>query len=779
MSSGDRTAALAGVTAATLLVVAVVGLFGLGIVATDVTSAQSSDGDAPPELGGGEKVNTTAVEVSLVDDTGLLMSTIETDDFLLSDGELSHIVRRPDGTNASVTLVLAAPISASELTIGIASDSDISNLNGTQIRTGGDAQTVTVAEMDGVPPRVLGTDVSDAIGSPAELEFRFDERLSDIAVTISGPENTTLGIDDFDNPVSNRYVARYTPPESGEYTVSLTSVTDRAGNTGNVSLSRQIQADRTDPEAVIGIDFGASRGLNVTFDASQSAGSELTYLWDFGDGTTTTGEQVSHEFTPEEHTISLTVRDGFGNTDQDTVDLNLTGGLDSSEDVDRDNGTADPVVIVNRDTSGEARSSLVSVTGALASEKLKIGTISDSEASLVSRNAISLDRLSVTPTVDTSFSLALSGLGAGDISDAATDDNVEVGGFTVLTDLEENEVSTAEFIFSIDARRLDVLDISPSDVALRRESDGAWTTHKTTVLVEDGERYQFAAETPGFSRFAVIGTNGTAPTDGSGGTDNSNDTSDGGDDTKTPAIEVTDAALDRTEIAPGDSVEITARLENTGDGAGTFRAGLERDGAVVDTREAEVGPGESATVRFSQTITENGTVSFAVNGTDAGTVTVAPAGDGDTNGTTPDDELNVTEGAFTVANVTLNQSSIGTGDAVRVDGEVMNEEDDEADYIAELEVDGEVVDTFEVPAVPGGASVPVTFTRTFNETGTYNISISGTASEEQLDVGSGGGLFSFLGFLPLGLVWTALGYIGIPVVFFYLVLKAVAFYLGY
>ncbi|MFC7059559.1 PKD domain-containing protein [Halovenus salina] len=750
MSSGNHTGH-AGVSRATLLflLVAVV-IVAVGVVATGVTAAQSSD-DSPPELGGGEKINTTAVEVTIVDDSGILMSSVDTDDFLLSDGELSHITRLPDGTSASVTLVLAEPIPVEELTVGIASDSDISNVNGTQIQTGGDAQTVTISGMDGVPPRVLGTDTGDAIGSPAELEFRFDERLSDITVEVTGPENTTLGIDDFDNPVSNRYVARYTPPESGEYTVSLASVTDRAGNTRNTTLARQIRADRTQPEAVIGIDFGASSGVNITFDASQSAGNELTYQWDFGDGATATGEQVSHEFTPAEHTISLTVRNGFGNTDQDTVDLNLTGGLDSETDVDRDNETA-PVVLVNRDGSENAQSSLVSVTGALAREQIKIGTISDSETPLVTRNAVSLDRLAVTPTVDSSFSLALSGLGTGEITDAATGGAVEIGGFSVLTDIEENEVSTAEFVFSIDAQRLDVLGTAPEDVVLRRESGGEWTTRNTTVLADRGEQYQFVAETPGFSRFAVVATNATTapgesePDGGENETDETN---------RTAAFEVTDAAVDPVEIAPGESVEITAQVENTGNAAGSFRAGLQQDGAVVETRETAVEPGESATVQFTRTLSESGTVPFAVNDTTAGDVTVLePEDNGSSTNTTPGDELNVNESAFTVANVTINESSIGTGDSVRVEGDVVNEGDEQADYIAELEVDGEVVDTFDVPAVHGGTDIPVTFTQRFNESGTYNISISGTASESQLEVGGGGGLFSFLGFLPLGLVQT-------------------------
>lgn len=789
MSDGDSPAVAARISLAFLAAVVVVGVLGVAVVATDTTTAQSDDEDAPPALHSAEKINTTAVEVLLVDDTGIAIDTIDADDFLLSDGELSHVTADTAGTNtssrltpnrrktnASVTLVLSAPLSEDELRIGIASDSDIRNQNGTNIRTDG-SNTVTVTGMDGVAPRVLGTDVGDAIGSPAKIEFRFDEQLSGIDVEIAGPANTTLGIDDFDNPVSNRYVARYTPPESGTYNVSLTNVTDAVGNTRTLSLSRRIRADKTDPEAIIGIDFGSSSGVNVTFDASQSSGNELTYNWDFGDGTTKTGEEVFHEFTPAEHTITLTVRDGFGNTDQDTVDLNLTGGLDSGSDVERENETAGPAVIIDREGEPEARGSLVSVTEALAGAQLDIGTAGGGEATLVGREAFSVDRVTVTPTVDTSFSLALSGLRAGEVTEAAATEAAEIGGFRALTDLEDTEVATAEFIFSIDARRLDVLGVSPTDVELRREAGGEWSTPNTTVLVEDGDSYRFAAETPGFSRFAIVGTNAsvTPSTDDSDTQDGSTDEE---SDSRAPSsIEITEATVEPTEIPPGEPVEITATLENSGERDGSFRAALERDGAVIDTSDVAVEAGDSETVQFTRVLDEPGSVSFAVNGTDAGTVTVEESDQSPTEETpTPTDQLDVEEDAFTVTNVTLNESSISPGEVILIEGDVVNRNDSQANFLAELEVDGEVVDTFEVPAVPGGENIPVSFTRRFNESGTYTISISGTESEPELAVGQGGGM---LDFLPLGILQTVLAFVGVPLIFFYLVLKAVAFYLGY
>jgi PKD repeat protein len=50
--------------------------------------------------------------------------------------------------------------------------------------------------------------------------------------------------------------------------------------------------------------------LTVQFDASGSTGSNLTYEWDFGDGTTGTGKQIEHTFTESDvYVVKLTVKD--------------------------------------------------------------------------------------------------------------------------------------------------------------------------------------------------------------------------------------------------------------------------------------------------------------------------------------------------------------------------------------------------------------------------------------------------------------------------------------
>ncbi|MFT7558965.1 MAG: endoglucanase [Flavobacteriales bacterium] len=60
--------------------------------------------------------------------------------------------------------------------------------------------------------------------------------------------------------------------------------------------------------------FSASESrLSVSVDASCSAGSNLTYLWDFGDGSSASGSSVSHTYaSANTYTVSLTVNDANG-----------------------------------------------------------------------------------------------------------------------------------------------------------------------------------------------------------------------------------------------------------------------------------------------------------------------------------------------------------------------------------------------------------------------------------------------------------------------------------
>ncbi len=122
----------------------------------------------------------------------------------------------------------------------------------------------------------------------------------------------------------------YTVP--GTYNPTLT-VTDNGGLTDSASTPVLVEppiSGNTPPTAVI--SASSTQGdapLEISFNASNSSdpdGSISSYNWDFGDGTTGSGLNISHTFTqPANYTVSLTVTDNTGAASQAaTLTINAT-----------------------------------------------------------------------------------------------------------------------------------------------------------------------------------------------------------------------------------------------------------------------------------------------------------------------------------------------------------------------------------------------------------------------------------------------------------------------
>lgn len=103
--------------------------------------------------------------------------------------------------------------------------------------------------------------------------------------------------------------------KSGTYSVRVTAESGRGGNCSTASDSTTVNINAS-PIANAGKNLVCCVGTMSSFDGSGSSspdGKALSYHWDFGDGESAEGAQVSHAYTkPGNYRAVLTVKDNSG-----------------------------------------------------------------------------------------------------------------------------------------------------------------------------------------------------------------------------------------------------------------------------------------------------------------------------------------------------------------------------------------------------------------------------------------------------------------------------------
>lgn len=126
-----------------------------------------------------------------------------------------------------------------------------------------------------------------------------------------------------DGNSSNQQNPEHTYTSAGTYTVELT-VTDANGNSDTESIDLQVGSPTLGPSVVIQTPTGS--GLTRTFTATVTprGASIASYLWNFGDGKTSSEISPTHTFpTAGTYNVSLTVVDDNGNETQDFESVTL------------------------------------------------------------------------------------------------------------------------------------------------------------------------------------------------------------------------------------------------------------------------------------------------------------------------------------------------------------------------------------------------------------------------------------------------------------------------
>ncbi len=174
--------------------------------------------------------------------------------------------------------------------------------------------TIDPVPVDELPVANAGPDVSGLVGDT----ITFDGSGSSDDNGIASYE-WTFG----DGSSATGQTVSHTYTGADTYTVTLT-VTDTAGQTDTDTAIATIDPVPVDelPVANAGPDVSGLVGDTITFDGSGSSDDNgiASYEWTFGDGSSATGQTVSHTYTgADTYTVTLTVTDTAGQTDTDTA----------------------------------------------------------------------------------------------------------------------------------------------------------------------------------------------------------------------------------------------------------------------------------------------------------------------------------------------------------------------------------------------------------------------------------------------------------------------------
>jgi PKD repeat protein len=494
----------------------------------------------------------------------------------------------------------------------------------------------------------------------------------------------------------------------------------------------------------------AEPGSQVTFDASSSTdvdGSIVSYEWAFGDGTTATGQSVSHAYdSTGTYSATLTVTDNEGAVSSDvvTIQVSSTSG-ELTADASANQTTANPGELVVFDGVGSsapdgfvesyewdfgdgttATGDLVNHSyGSTGTYTATLTVTSDSGETATDTVEVSIEA-NGPPTTSISANrtsakvdeaIALDGSGSSDADGSITSYEWDFGDGTTATgpDATHRYASAGEYTVTLTTQDNDGATSSDTvtvSVAENQPPSASATANRTSAKVDEAVAFDGSASSDSDGTITSYewafddGTIATGPTAthrySSTGTYNATLTvtdDNGATSTAEVTVEVT------TNVAPTVSISANRTTAKEGDPIAFDGSGSSDSDGTTTSYEWDFGDGTTAT---GPTATHN----FSGVGFHTVFLTVT---DDDGASTTETVDIEIVDNYAPTAAVTANRTAVTTSEAIAFDATGSSDPDD-----ASLSYQWDFGD--------GTTATGPTPTHSYGSTGTYTVTV--TASDD-------------------------------------------------
>jgi hypothetical protein len=390
--------------------------------------------------------------------------------------------------------------------------------------------------------------------------------------------------------------------EDGNRTVAVTA-TNEYGKT-YTNDSDTVFVDTTPPDTYAGPNATVEEDTKVIFNGRGTRdNSEIVgYEWDFGDGTTATGDTVTNVFEePGTYTVALTAEDAVGQTATDSLTLEVTDVDETTSDTTTETEVVriyeEPETETEPETEPATRTENSTVIELSPTERRVVDRTADGPVA-VSFEVAPVDngpvptRVTVLPGRDGSFNISVRSL--SDVGPPAPNHTDVAGYFAVNHTISDANISKATLTLAVP--KAEVPDDGRPPVVYRRHN-GSWQGHEAVRVSEANDTVYYNTRLSGLSTFAM-------------------------------GFQLPDLSIERVQLDQNAErqVDVAAVVTNDGAATGTESVTLTVDGEAVATKNVTVPAGENRTVTMRHAFESTGDYQLSLNGDGLGSLTVDDSG---------------------------------------------------------------------------------------------------------------------------------------------------------